>query len=59
MQIRAVGEDEIDTAAVLLSRFFAEERFPGTPQTVAFNTRVLRADPQAASALVWSVRICT
>ena len=51
--IRGTGEAEIDTANALLLRFFAEEGFSGTPETIAVNTRRLWDDPHHWIALAW------
>jgi GNAT superfamily N-acetyltransferase len=53
IEVRDIGEAEIDTAIVLLSRFFAEEGFSGAPETIAINTRRLWADPHHWVALAW------
>jgi hypothetical protein len=45
--VREVSEAEIDIA--LLLRFFAEEGFSGTAETIAINTRRARADPHHGS----------
>jgi hypothetical protein len=44
-EIRDLDEGQIDLAVDLLSRFFAEEGFTGTPATISANTRRLLADP--------------
>jgi GNAT superfamily N-acetyltransferase len=44
-KIGALEAEEIDCAVALLSRFFAEEGFPGTREMIARNTRHMRADP--------------
>jgi GNAT superfamily N-acetyltransferase len=46
-------EDGIDIAVALLSRFFAEEGFPGTRETIVLNTRSLWADSYHWIALAW------
>ena len=51
--IRGV-EVEIEIATTLLLRFFAEEEFSGTPETITVNTRRLWADPRHWIALAWS-----
>jgi GNAT superfamily N-acetyltransferase len=51
--IRDIGEAEFDIATALLSRFFAEEGFSRTPETIATNTRRLWADPHHWIALAW------
>jgi GNAT superfamily N-acetyltransferase len=51
--VRGIDEAEIDIATALLSRFFAEEGFSGTPETIAVNTRRLWADPYHWVALAW------
>jgi GNAT superfamily N-acetyltransferase len=51
--VRGIGEAEIDIATTLLSRFFAEEGFSGTSETIAVNTRRLWADPYHWVALAW------
>jgi GNAT superfamily N-acetyltransferase len=51
--IRGTGEAEKEIAIALLLRFFAEEGFSGTPETIAVNTRRLWADPHHWIALAW------
>lgn len=53
MEIREITEAEVDTAVSLLVRFFAEEGFSGTPETIATNARLLWADPYHWIALEW------
>jgi GNAT superfamily N-acetyltransferase len=51
--VREVGEADIDVAGALLSRFFAEEGFSGTPETIAANTWRLWDDPLHWIAFAW------
>jgi hypothetical protein len=51
--IGGIRECDIDIAAALLSRFFAEEGFSGTPETIAANTRRLLSGPPSLDALAW------
>jgi GNAT superfamily N-acetyltransferase len=51
--VREVTEAEIGIAIDLLSRFFVEEGFLHTPETIAVNTRRLWADPFHWIALAW------
>jgi hypothetical protein len=51
--VRDVEEAEIGIAIDLLSRFFVEEGFSGTPETIAVNTRCLWTDRQHWVALAW------
>jgi len=49
--VRDIRDTEIDIAIALLSRFFTEEGFLSTPETIAVNTRRLWADPHHWMAL--------
>jgi GNAT superfamily N-acetyltransferase len=51
--VREVKEPETGLATALLSRFFTEEGFSGTRETIAVNTRRLWADPHHWVALAW------
>jgi len=51
--VRSIDEGEIDIAVALLSRFFAEEGYSGTPEIIAANTRRLWAEPHHWLALAW------
>jgi hypothetical protein len=42
--VRGIGKPNIEIATAPLSRFFAEEGFSGTAETIAVNTRRLWAD---------------
>jgi GNAT superfamily N-acetyltransferase len=48
-----VSDADIAIAIGLLSRFFAEEGFPGTAETIDRNARSLAADPHHWIALAW------
>jgi GNAT superfamily N-acetyltransferase len=56
MEIRGLAGTEIDAAVALLVRFFAEEGFSGTAETIAANTRLLWVDPYHWIALAWRDR---
>jgi hypothetical protein len=51
--VRDLDDAEMNIAIALLSRFFAEVGFPGTPDTIAVNTRRVWADPYHWVALAW------
>jgi len=53
LNVRDIRDTEIDIAIALLSRFFTEEGFLSTPETIAVNTRRLWADPHHWIALAW------
>ncbi|HEY3910165.1 MAG TPA: GNAT family N-acetyltransferase [Stellaceae bacterium] len=48
-----MSDSNISIAVSLLSRFFAEEGFPGTAETIDRNARSLAADPHHWIALAW------
>jgi hypothetical protein len=52
-KIADLDEGEIDFAVGLLVRFFVEEGFPGTRETIALNSRGIWADPNHWIALAW------
>src|SRR6266404_2128250 len=55
-QVRDLAEAEMDIAVALMSRFFAEEGFAGTAETITANTRRLWADPYHWIGLAWRDR---
>ena len=52
-KVLELGDDQVDIAVDVFSRFFAEEGFTGTGLTIWGNVRRMLVDPHHWVGLVW------